>query len=113
MINKLEHRYVILDSKKYFLTSDYNYEGKIVCQANYNVVDGNAKMGGVYTLPEERGKGYAANIIYNLTNKALKEGYHVSLYTDYRYIPSNKAYKNVGYVDEDILINFSCKELKK
>ena len=30
MINKLEHRYVILDSKKYFLTSDYNYEGKRV-----------------------------------------------------------------------------------
>ena len=88
-----------------------NDEGKIVCQADYNVVDGNAKMGGVYTLPESRGKGYAANIIYNLTNKALKEGHHVSLYTDYRYIPSNRAYKNVGYVDDDILINFSCKKI--
>ncbi len=87
-----------------------NDKGDIVCQANYSVTEGNAKMGGVYTLPEARGKGYAANIIYELTNKALADGHHVSLYTDYRYIPSNKAYKNVGYVDEDILINFSCKK---
>ena len=69
-------------------------------------------MSGVYTVPEARGKGYAANIIYQLTNKALADGYHVSLYTDYKYIPSNKAYKNVGYVDNDVLINFSCNRVK-
>ena len=60
-----------------------------------------------------RCKGYAANLIYYLTNEVLAKGYHVSLYTDYNYIPSNKAYKNVGYVDDDVLINFSCKSLKK
>ena len=87
-----------------------NDEGKIVAQASFAITDGNAKITNVYTLPEERGKAYAANLIYVLTNKVLKEGYHVSLYTDYEYIPSNKAYKNVGYVTEDILINFSCKK---
>lgn len=88
-----------------------NDNDKIVAQAFYSVLDGNAKVAGVYTLPEERGKGYAANLIYELTNKILEFGYHVSLYTDYKYIPSNKAYKNVGYIDNDVLINFSC--LKK
>ena len=90
-----------------------NANGKIVSQAFYNVIDGDAKIRGVYTLEDERGKGYAANLIYNLTNKVLKEGYHVSLYTDYQYVPSNKAYKNVGYVDDDVLINFSCKKKVK
>lgn len=85
-----------------------NNKEEIVAQASYKILAGNAKITGVYTLPEERGKGYAANLIYNLTSKVLEEGNHVSLYTDYNYIPSNKAYKNVGYVTEDILINFSC-----
>lgn len=88
-----------------------NAHKKIVAQASYTEVDENVKITGVYTLPEERGKGYAANLIYVLTNKILKEGKHISLYTDYRYIPSNKAYKNVGYIDQDILINFSCKKI--
>lgn len=90
-----------------------NDNDEIVAQACYKIVDGNAKFAGVYTKPESRGKGYAANLIYALTSKLLKLGYHVSLYTDYNYIPSNKAYKNVGYVDEDVLINFSCSKEKK
>ena len=99
------------DSGTYYVWKNSNDE--IVCQANYSVVDGNAKMSGVYTTPKARKKGYAANIIYQLTNKALDEGYHVSLYTDYKYVPSNKAYKNVGYVDNDVLVNFSCAKIKK
>lgn len=87
-----------------------NSSGKIVAQATYIITDGNAKISGVYTLPDERGKGYAANLIYILTNKVLSLGNHVSLYTDYKYISSNKAYKNVGYIDKDVLINFSCKK---
>ena len=92
--------------KTYYIWKNNN--NKIVAEAFYIVVENNAKITGVYTLPEERGKGYAANLIYNLTSKVLEEGNHVSVYTDYNYIPSNKAYKNVGYVTEDILINFSC-----
>ncbi len=99
-----------LNDGEYYVWKNCN--DKIVCQACYSVIDGNAKMTGDYTLPEARGKGYAANIIYQLTNKALALGYHVSLYTDYQYIPSNKAYKNVGYIDDDVLINFSCSKVK-
>ena len=105
------------DFKKRLNAGNYyvwkNNENQIIAQAFYKVVDGNAKISGVYTVPEARGKGYAANLIYQLTNKVLQEGNHVSLYTDYKYIPSNRAYKNVGYVDDDILINFSCKKIEK
>lgn len=87
-----------------------NKDDKIVAQAKLRIVDNNAKVAGVYTDVSERGKGYAANLVYYLTKKALNEGYTASLYTDYKYIPSNKAYKNVGYVDKDILINFSCEK---
>lgn len=95
-----------LDAGNYYVWK--NSDNKIVAQAFYSVADGNAKISGVYTIPEARGKGYAASLIYQLTNKVLKDGYHISLYTDYKYIPSNKAYKNVGYIDDDVLINFSC-----
>ena len=90
-----------------------NDNDEIVAQAFYRVEDGCAKVAGVMTKKEERCKGYAANLIYHLTNDALAKGYHVSLYTDYQYIPSNRAYKNVGYVDKDVLINFSCKKKVK
>ena len=90
-----------------------NRDEEIVAQASYRVLDGNVKIAGVYTKIEERGKGYAANLIYNITNEVLEKGYHVSLYTDYKYIPSNRAYRNVGYVDNDVLINFSCNKVAK
>ena len=100
-----------LKSGQYYVWKNDNEE--IVAQAHYTVEDGNAKVAGVYTRVDARGRAYAANIIYQLTNKLLDEGYHVSLYTDYHYAPSNKAYKNVGYVDDDILINFSCLGVEK
>ena len=87
-----------------------NKDGKVVCQAFFRELDGSAKVSGVYTDTNERGKGYAANLIYELTNVALNKGLHVSLYTDYSYIASNKAYKNAGYKDQDVLINFSVKK---
>jgi predicted GNAT family acetyltransferase len=86
---------------------------KIVCMAGYNVVENQAKIGAVFTPKEERKKGYAANLIYHMTNDLLKKGYVPLLYTDYNYIPSNKAYINAGYEDTGILINFSCSKEKR
>ena len=95
----------IVDDKFYILR---NAEGKIVCMASYNIVGEQAKINHVYTPTEERKKGYAANLIYLMTNDILKRGLVPILYTDYNYIPSNKAYINAGYEDKGILINFSC-----
>ncbi len=95
----------IKDDKFYVLR---NQEGKIVCMVSYGVVGNQARLNHVYTPPEERKKGYAANLIYLMTNDLLSKDLVPLLYTDYNYIPSNKAYINAGYEDTGILINFSC-----
>lgn len=89
-----------------------NREGKIVSMASYGITGNQAKLSHVYTPTSERGKGYAANLIYEMTNDLLAKGYIPLLYTDYNYIPSNKAYINAGYEDTGILINFSCSKEK-
>lgn len=100
----------ISDDKFYILR---NSENKIVCMANYSITEEQAKINHVYTPVEERKKGYAANLIYLMTNDILRRGLVPLLYTDYNYIPSNKAYINAGYEDKGILINFSCSKEKK
>ena len=100
-----------------FLTDDKfcvlrNNDNKIVSMASYGITDNIAKLGHVYTPVSERGKGYASNLIYLLTNELLAKGLVPILYTDYNYIPSNKAYINAGFEDSGILINFSCSKLK-
>ena len=90
-----------------------NNDNKIVCMASYGMTGNQAKLSHVYTPVEERGKGYAANLIYHMTNDLLEKGFVPLLYTDYNYIPSNKAYINAGYEDEGILINFSCSKEKR
>ena len=85
-----------------------NNSNKIVCMAGYGIVGNQAKLNHVYTPVEERKKGYAANLIYLMTNDLLSRDLVPLLYTDYNYIPSNKAYINAGYEDTGILINFSC-----
>lgn len=99
----------ISDDKFYVLR---NAENKIVCMASYNIIGEQAKINHVYTPSEERKKGYAANLIYLMTNDILKRRLVPVLYTDYNYIPSNKAYINAGYEDKGILINFSCSKDK-
>lgn len=89
-----------------------NKEGKIVCMAIYVVNNGQAKVSHVYTDEEERGKGYSANLIYEITKKILEDGLIPLLYTDYNYYYSNKSYKNAGYEDTGILINFTCSKNK-
>ena len=99
-----------LKSGKFYILR--NQEGKIVCMASYSLTENQAKISHVYTPIEERKKGYAANLIYLMTNDILSKGYVPLLYTDYNYIPSNKAYINAGYEDTGILINFSCSKQK-
>ena len=86
-----------------------NSNGKIVCMGHYQLAkDGTGKSGLIYTPDEERGKGYAAKLVYELTKKIIGAGYIPVLYTDQNYPNSNKAYANVGYVNQGTLINFSC-----
>lgn len=101
----------LVDSENFYVWR--NKAGKIVCMVNYDVVGKQAKINHVYTPPEERRRGYAENLVYEVTKKILEDGLVPLLYTDYNYVASNKTYKNVGYVDTGVLINFTCSKSKK
>lgn len=74
-----------------------NKRGKIVATA-YVWSDGDySKVMSVYTVPEERRKGYALHLVHKITEKILKENHVPILYTDADYAASNACYKKVGY----------------
>ncbi len=85
-----------------------NTSGKIVSMADYRITGEQAKLGTVYTTKDARCKGYATNLIHTMTQDLLEKGLSPLLYTDYNYPASNTAYKNAGYEDTGILINFGC-----
>ena len=64
----------------------------------------------VYTLKEERKKGYYQELMYELTNKILKENHIPILYTDFKNEISNHIYKKIGYKDLGYLRNIKVKE---
>lgn len=85
----------------YFRRGYYVLEkkGKIVAQAVFarDLKKGKC-ISGVYTQKEERGKGYAYNLIYRISKKALDEGTeYCVLYTDDENPISNHVYEKIGY----------------
>ncbi len=87
-----------------------NREGKVVCQATYQITGKQAKITSVYTPKEDRRKAYATNLIHDMSKLLLDMGLTPLLYTDYNYPASNTAYINAGYEDTGVLINFSCRQ---
>ena len=83
-----------------------NDDGLVVAFVGVQFLDDLAKLGPVYTAPAYRRQGYCANTVYEVTNNLVNQGYQVCLYTDYEYVPSNNAYKKVGFKDTGYLVNF-------
>jgi hypothetical protein len=75
------------------------------CGIEYGVVFGKITL--VYTVPEERRKGYAARIVYEATCKIAERGYKPILYTDGDYCASNECYKGIGYIERGRLCSVS------
>jgi len=84
-------------------------DGKIVSQAviGRTLIKGKS-ISGVYTPKEERGKGYAYELVYKLSKKCLDEGAeYCVLYTDAENPISNHVYQKIGYVKK-----VECEELE-
>jgi len=84
-------------------------EVKIVSQAviGRDLIKGKG-ISGVYTSREERGKGYAYELVYKLSKKCLDEGAeYCVLYTDAENPISNYVYEKIGYVKRA-----ECEELE-
>jgi predicted GNAT family acetyltransferase len=55
-------------------------------------------LSGVYTLPEQRKKGYARALVAEVSRELLRRGYELTnLFTDLSNPTSNKIYQEVGY----------------
>ena len=75
-----------------------------------------ATIGFVYTPPELRGKGYASDIVAQLSQKILDSGKSsVCLFTQMKNPTSNGIYKRIGYVwaEEFSLMTFSNHSARK
>ena len=107
-----------IEKAKEFIDEDTSYvlrniDGKIVSMAHYLISGKYGKIGEVFTDDNERGKGYAAYLIKKISDVILEKKLIPSLYTDYNYPNSNKAYINAGFVSEGYLINFTCSKGNK
>lgn len=56
-----------------------------------------SKVMGVYTIPQERRKGFALHLVHQITGDILREGKTPVLYTDADYGASNACYRKIGY----------------
>ena len=100
----------LLNEINYFMRYNSLYvvkdNNKIISMCCFSKLDNMLKLTRVYTIPEYRNKGYCEWLIYNVTDRMINEGYLVLLYTLSNYIPSNRAYKRIGFIEKDKLVTF-------
>ncbi len=58
---------------------------------------GVARVGPVYTPPDQRGRGWASNAVAEVSRRLRAQGERVCLYTDQANPTSNKIYAAIGY----------------
>lgn len=77
----------------------WEVDGKPVSMAlKTRATDKSMSVGGVYTPPELRGKGYATSCVSELSRHILQNGYRFcTLYADLSNPASNAIYKKIGY----------------
>lgn len=61
--------------------------------------DNHIAINQVYTRPEYRGRGFASALVAYISDLIIKTGKKPVLYTDLSNPCSNKAYKNVGFIE--------------
>jgi predicted GNAT family acetyltransferase len=58
---------------------------------------GVVRLGGVYTPPEKRGRGYATACVHGISKAITTAGFRCILYTDLGNPTSNSIYRKIGY----------------
>jgi GNAT superfamily N-acetyltransferase len=84
--------------------------GRPVSLTGWMPIAGGARVGPVYTPPEERGRGFASNLVAEVSTDMLERGAAACfLYTDLGNPTSNAIYRRVGYeqVAESSMILFN------
>ena len=84
-------------------------EGRAVSLTGWARIPGGARIGPVYTPPDDRGRGYASNLVAGVSGEMLSRGAEACfLYTDLGNPTSNAIYRRIGYeqVGESLMIVF-------
>lgn len=70
---------------------------------------GSARIGPVYTPPEQRGRGYGSAVTAAATRSVLRDGAVPVLFTDQANATSNSIYRALGYrpVEERVVVTLS------
>lgn len=84
-----------------------NNDNEVVATTNTSTDEKYVKLGLVYTLPNQRRKGYAINLVHRVTKQLLDNGLIPILYADGGYIASNECYKKIGYKQVGRLCNIT------
>ena len=74
-----------------------NSQNKIVALASKKINGIYGSISTVYTIPSERRKGYAINLVHALSEELLADNITPILYTDGSYVASNDCYKKIGF----------------
>ena len=74
-----------------------NKNGEIVAITSKNIVNDKGSINCVYTLPNQRRKGYAINLVHVVSKELLSNNITPILYTNGDYIASNECYKKIGF----------------
>jgi predicted GNAT family acetyltransferase len=87
----------------------WQIDGRPVSLTGWMPIPAGARIGPVYTPPEERGRGYASNLVAHVSADMLEGGAAACfLYTDLGNPTSNAIYRRIGYeqVAESSMILF-------
>jgi predicted GNAT family acetyltransferase len=87
----------------------WEVDGRPVSMTGWTPITGGARIGPVYTPPEDRGQGYASNLVADVSARMLGRGASACfLFTDLGNPTSNAIYRRVGYeqVAESSMIVF-------
>lgn len=93
-----------LDDPLHLIWRDTN--GKIVSLCRVRETQKYGRPGHIITRPEERGKAYAKMLLHFVTKRIFEIGKTPMLFTDYNYPSSNKCYPKVGYILDDIVMEY-------
>jgi RimJ/RimL family protein N-acetyltransferase len=115
-VNELGHFTRVIDDRlSYGGMTLWEIAGAPVAMAGITrTVAGIARVGPVYTPPDQRRHGYAGAATVTVTRAALDSGAaHVVLFTDLANPTSNALYQRLGYraVEDSVVLSFTAESL--
>jgi predicted GNAT family acetyltransferase len=94
---QVQNAMIYIENKNLYVWCNDN---EIISMANIaHRSERNVRINEVYTRKDMRGKGFGARIVYELCKVIINEQKVPVLYTDLANPASNKAYKNIGFIE--------------